>query len=96
MNNLNNEKKKDLNNNINLLNEKIDRIEKKLDFLIDKIDNDVIYKCDKMSSHIDFIDSVYENVKNPLNYVCNKINNYSLLYNTNDNKNSKTLEDKKS
>ena len=31
--------------------------------------------CKKMSSHIDFIDNVYENVRAPLNFVCNSINN---------------------
>ena len=35
--------------------------------------------CKKMSSHIDFIDNVYENVKAPLNFVCNSINNNNLL-----------------
>ena len=34
-----------------------------------------------MSSHIDFVDTVYSNVKLPLNYICDKIrylqNNYS-------------------
>lgn len=74
-NNNNNVDIKIINNNINLLNEKINLIEIKLDILINKIDNNVIIKCDKMSSHIDFINNVYENVKNPLNYICNKINN---------------------
>ena len=27
-----------------------------------------------MSSHIDFVDNVYDNVKNPLGFFCNKIN----------------------
>ena len=31
---------------------------------------------DKMDTHIDFIENVYENVKHPLNFVTNKINNY--------------------
>jgi len=28
-----------------------------------------------MSSHIDFIDGVYENVKAPMNYICDTMNN---------------------
>ena len=27
-----------------------------------------------MSSHIDFIDNVYDTVKSPLNFMCNKVN----------------------
>ena len=30
-----------------------------------------------MSQHIDFIERVYDNVKNPLGYICNKLNYYT-------------------
>jgi len=30
-----------------------------------------------MSSHIDFIDGVYDKLKLPIDYVCNKINRIS-------------------
>ena len=30
--------------------------------------------CKKMSEHIDFVENVYENVKNPLGFLCNKLN----------------------
>ena len=30
--------------------------------------------CKKMSSHIDFIDSIYENIKAPMNFICDSIN----------------------
>lgn len=30
--------------------------------------------CEKMSSHIDFVDNVYEQTKAPINFVCDKIN----------------------
>ncbi len=29
-----------------------------------------------MNNHIDFINNIYDNVKKPLSYVTNKINNY--------------------
>ena len=32
-----------------------------------------------MSSHIDFIEQVYDNVKSPLNFICNSVNNLSIL-----------------
>jgi archaellum component FlaC len=31
-------------------------------------------KCVKMSNHINFIESVYEKVKKPFNYLMNKVN----------------------
>ena len=34
-------------------------------------------ECKKMSSHIDFVEAVYENMKNPLNYICGVINSDS-------------------
>jgi hypothetical protein len=58
-------------NIINLLNEinkKLDRIEERL-IKLEKTQ-------DKMDTHIDFIEDVYENIKHPLNYVTNKMNNY--------------------
>ena len=27
-----------------------------------------------MGSHIDFVEDVYDNVKNPLGFICNKVN----------------------
>ena len=32
-----------------------------------------------MSTHIDFIYGVYENIKAPMNYICNSINNNRLI-----------------
>ena len=30
-----------------------------------------------MGEHIDFIENVYDNVKNPLGYLCNKLNSFT-------------------
>jgi len=49
-------------------------INKKCDMILELLKDNSI-DCKKMSSHIDFIDNVYENVKAPLNFVCNSINN---------------------
>jgi hypothetical protein len=54
---------------------KIDLIDKKLDLLISKMDDKIINNCEKMAEHIDFVNDVYENVKTPLHYISNKINN---------------------
>lgn len=64
-----------INNRLNNLEKKCDLIESKLDTIIDLIESNN-QSCEKMSDHIDFVENVYENVKNPLGYICNKINNF--------------------
>jgi len=51
----------------------LDRIEEKLDRIMTMLTEDVKENCDKMGEHIDFIETVYEDVKNPLGYICNKV-----------------------
>ena len=55
-------------------NEKIDSLERKIDKLTTRLDEEVLIECKKMGTHIDFIETVYENVKHPLGYICNKFN----------------------
>jgi len=62
-----------LNINIELTNEKIDALDEKVDNLSKKIDGDLMKECKKMGSHIDFIETVYDNVKHPLGYICAKV-----------------------
>ena len=62
---------------IKQLNLKLDKINDKLDSLINILNKDVKEKCDKMGEHIDFIENVYDNMKNPLEYLCNKLNSFS-------------------
>ena len=75
--------------NYKKLNNRLDNLEKKFNLLETKIDKiiELIEKnnkdCEKMSEHIDFVENVYENVKNPLGFICNKVNklvtrNYTL------------------
>ena len=59
---------------LNRLEKKIDNIDQKLTDLIILM-NDNKRDCEKMSTHIDFIDSVYDNLKAPIEFVCNRINN---------------------
>ena len=49
-------------------------LEVKLNKILELIENDVSPNCNKMSSHIDFVDKVYDTVKSPLNFMCNKVN----------------------
>ena len=49
-------------------------LEVKLNKILELLENDVAPNCNKMSTHIDFIDKVYDTVKSPLNFMCNKVN----------------------
>jgi len=53
---------------------KVDILEEKLDSIIKILNNDIKTNTEKMGSHIDFIENIYENVKSPLGFFCNKIN----------------------
>lgn len=55
------------------LMDRMDTIERKLDLILLKLDGSIIKNCDKMGTHIDFVNGVYHTVKVPLNYISNKI-----------------------
>jgi predicted transcriptional regulator len=65
------------NDRIDNLERKFETIEKKLDIIIKTLNEDLKKDCKKMGEHIDFVENVYDNVKNPLGYLCNKINYFS-------------------
>lgn len=56
------------------INTRIGNLEEKLDKLIAIFEKDISKSCSKMSGHIDFVENVYETVKSPLTYICNKVN----------------------
>ncbi len=56
------------------IEKRLDELEKKLDLIINILNNDIKENCEKMGGHINFVETVYDNVKNPLGYLCNKIN----------------------
>lgn len=60
-------------NEITILKIKIDRVEEKLDAILQKMDTNIIKNCDKMGEHIDFVNNVYDTVKVPLHYISNKM-----------------------
>lgn len=74
---------------IPLIEEKIDLLNEKLDTILELLNKDVKPKCEKMGNHINFVEAVYENVKNPLGFLCNRIrllggtnvNQYTLEHN---------------
>tara|TARA_B100001093_G_scaffold516658_1_gene595966 strand:+ start:578 stop:871 length:294 start_codon:yes stop_codon:yes gene_type:complete len=72
-----------------------DSLDKKLNDIISILNGDVKKNTQKMGEHIDFIERIYDNVKSPLGFLCNKINylkgndqkQYSLEYKNQNNDN---------
>ena len=54
------------------LTEKIDKLQNSIDKLQKEIEKMNLDQT-KMTEHIDFVENIYENVKHPLGYICNKI-----------------------
>ena len=61
------------------LYEKINNNNEKIDLVIKILQNNVTKECKKMSEHIEFVENVYDAVKNPLGYICNAINANTIL-----------------
>ena len=53
-----------------------ERIEQKLDEILFILKKDISKNTKKMGDHIDFVETVYENVKSPLGFLCNTITHY--------------------
>ena len=83
---------------LQVLNGKIDSVIDKLD-MKENIDHDVLEECKKMGSHIDFVENVYNNVKHPLGFLCNKIKiftgNKNEIYTLTNSTNNSTIIDTK-
>jgi hypothetical protein len=70
------------------ITKRLDRLEEKMDRILELLEGDLKSNCEKMGEHIQFVEKVYDNVKRPLGYICDKVKAFS------GNK-SYTLEDKK-
>jgi hypothetical protein len=64
----------EINNNLNILNNRIEILENKIDIIYQKQIN-IDLNTHKMSSHVDFVEDVYEKVRNPLGFLTNRLNN---------------------
>ena len=58
---------------IDILEKKIDEQNTKIDLILKILNEDIKENCNKMSEHIDFISSVYERVKTPMYFICDKL-----------------------
>ena len=64
----------EIKNKLDSLEYKLIDLEVKLNKITELLENDVKPNCNKMSSHIDFVDNVYDTVKSPLDFICSKVN----------------------
>ena len=71
------------------LEKKLINIENKVDNIYNLLNTDVKDNCEKMKEHIDFVDNVYDSIKFPLHYICNRIS-----YTENTNVSIKPIADK--
>ena len=55
------------------LEKKIESLEEKLDLISEILLTKIQPNTSKMSNHIDFIETVYDNIKNPLGYFIHKL-----------------------
>ena len=56
------------------INARMDIIDIKLNKLIGILEEDISQSCSKMSGHINFVENVYDTIKSPLTFICNKVN----------------------
>lgn len=67
------ELKNKINSLENLIIERFDKLEKMFNDLENNKLNHVQESCDRMNTHIDFINETYSTLETPLNYVKNKV-----------------------
>lgn len=68
-------------------NERIKNLEKKMELILEKLEKleAIEDNCSKMGNHINFVESVYETVRTPLQFISNKLTgNYDVLPLTDD------------
>ena len=75
-------------NNVETLHDKLDNlinilsiVDKKNDIALNILEHDIKEDCEKMSSHINFVETIYDNVKYPLNFLTDKINRLRIMQN---------------
>lgn len=65
-----------LHDRLDEIDERLDLLDHKLSELISLVNQTVKPNCEKMNEHITFVESIYENVKNPLGFFCKFIDTH--------------------
>ena len=76
-------------NKISNLENRLDNIENKLNKLLDKFQilDELQPQCKKMTEHIDFVEDVYDKVKQPMYFIFDKISQLKNITNGQNTKN---------
>lgn len=77
---------------LEILNKEVREIRSQLDRIEEILQNSIGKNCEKMGEHINFVENVYETVKSPLNYICNKINSISAISNSTPSSSNELIE----
>ena len=66
---------KEITEKVDQLAQEIENLAVKLDKIMEllQVNHD---ECTRMGNHINFIENIYDSVKSPLNFICDKINIY--------------------
>jgi uncharacterized protein YydD (DUF2326 family) len=72
-----NSKVDSLSKTVDNLQQSVNDLHSKVDKMIEMLQVDIKEDCQKMAEHIDFIENVYDNVKNPLGYLCNTVKKFT-------------------
>ena len=79
---------KDIYEKLHKIEDNLANLNEKIDHITQLLENDVAKNCNKMNQHINFIENVYQTVKSPLGFICQKVNyavghnNYTLEHDT--------------
>lgn len=63
----------------NAIETRLEKIEIKIEEILSLLKNDVKPNCDKMNSHISFIEGIYDKLQYPLEVVANRINSLNYI-----------------
>jgi hypothetical protein len=69
----------DVSQELRKIREEIREMRQQMNRIEELLLNNVEKNCKKMGEHIDFVESVYEKVKNPLSYVCGKVSSMASI-----------------
>ena len=61
---------------LRLLEDRLVMIDDKLDRLLQLYETNILPNCNRMGRHITFIETVYDNIKHPLGYMCSLVSGY--------------------
>lgn len=66
-------KNSDIDDRVSDIDDRVSMVEEKIDKILEILAG-IDQNCDKMSNHINFVESIYEQIKRPFHFVMNRVN----------------------